>query len=421
MFAGLVFFVVLQVPIALAQNLPAIFICRFLTGAAGASVIAIFPAMTVDLFSASHRGSAINLYLAAVFAGPCLGPVTGGFVVDNLDWRWTIWIVLIIAVVVCVFGFLVTPETCEAVLLQRKAAQVRYETKNWAMHTKWDEFPITWKSLRQKYMLKPIVMLFQEPIVSFLVCFPVHSGTRSFPWTPIFPPVLPYKPESLTVLQLLIITIYTSIVYGLLYMTFFAYPFSFATTRHWASQLATLPFLTILTGFILFIILIEYSFTPWLNRRLDARKADPMNADKDPTALVVPEDRLPPMFLASILLPVGLFWFAWTSSPALNFWPQVISGIFIGMGIAGVLASSISYLVDVYLLNANSALAANAFVGALFGAAFPLFCDYMYKALGVDWATSLIGFVAVAMIPFPFLFWFKGKQIRGWSKFSFDL
>ena len=146
-----------------------------------------------------------------------------------------------------------------------------------------------------------------------------------------------------------------------------------------------------------------------------------MNANKNPIALVSPEDRLPPMFIASILLPAGLFWFAWTSSPTLSYWPQVISGIFIGMGITGIFVSSVSYLVDVYLLNANSALAANAFLRALFGAAFPLFSGYMYQALGVEWATSVIAFVAVAMIPFPFLFWFKGKQIRGWSKFGFDL
>ena len=167
MFVGLFFFVVLQVPVALAQNLAAIFLCRFLIGTTGSAVIAVFPAMTVDLLMASDRGPAIDLYIAAAYAGPCLGPVTGSFLIDKLNWRWTIWVVLIISAVFCCIGFLVIPETCEAVLLQRKAAQIRYETKNWAMHTTFDEFPITWQSLRQKYMLKPIFMIFQEPIVSF--------------------------------------------------------------------------------------------------------------------------------------------------------------------------------------------------------------------------------------------------------------
>jgi hypothetical protein len=229
------------------------------------------------------------------------------------------------------------------------------------------------------------------------------------------------QPKLITSRQLLAVTIYTALAYGLLYLTLFAYPFSFTTVRNWAPQLATLPFLSILTGFMLGLVLIEIFFNPWWKRRLAARTADPMNANKNPVALVSPEDRLPPMFFASVLLPMGLFWFAWTSSPTLNYWPQVLSGIFIGMGITGIFVSSVSYLVDVYLLNANSALAANAFLRALFAAAFPLFAKYLYQRLGVDWATSLIGFLAVAMIPFPFLFWFKGKQIRGWSKFSFDL
>lgn len=219
--------------------------------------------------------------------------------------------------------------------------------------------------------------------------------------------------------QLFILTIYTSLANGLLYLAFFAYPFAFSTSRHWAPHLATLPFLAILTGLLLGIILIKIFFNPWWNCRLAARISDPMNANKSPVTLVIPEDRLPPMFLASILLPTGLFWFAWTSSPTYNYWPQVLSGIFIGVGITGISVSSVSYLVDVYLLNANSALAANTFVRFLFGAAFPLFTQSLYNHLHVDWATSLIGFLAVAMVPFPFLFWYKGERIRGWSKFTF--
>src|SRR5204863_8315323 len=105
-----------------------------------------------------------------------------------------------------------------------------------------------------------------------------------------------------------------------------------ATIRNWRPQLATLPFLSIFTGALLSLALVEIFFNPWWKRRLAARMADPMNANKNPMALVSPEDRLPPMFVASILLPMGLFWFAWTSSTTLDNWPQVLSGVFIGMG-----------------------------------------------------------------------------------------
>jgi hypothetical protein len=49
-----------------------------------------------------------------------------------------------------------------------------------------------------------------------------------------------------------------------------------------------------------------------------------------------------------------------------------------------VFMPAVVYLVDVYLFDANSALAANAFVRAIVAAAFPLFATYMYEALGVQ-------------------------------------
>jgi hypothetical protein len=41
----------------------------------------------------------------------------------------------------------------------------------------------------------------------------------------------------------------------------------------------------------------------------------------------------------------------------------------------------------------------------------------MYNALGLGWGTSILGFIAVAFIPMPFVFWKYGQRIRE-SKFS---
>ena len=78
------------------------------------------------------------------------------------------------------------------------------------------------------------------------------------------------------------------------------------------------------------------------------------------------------------------------------------------------------YLMDIYKANANSALAGNAFVRALAGCAFPLFAGPMYRNLGVAWATSVIGFICVALTPFPILFYLYGKKIRSWSRYVMD-
>lgn len=66
-------------------------------------------------------------------------------------------------------------------------------------------------------------------------------------------------------------------------------------------------------------------------------------------------------------------------------------------------------------------MAINTFARATFGAGFPMFAGSMYKGLGVGWATSVLGFVCVALIPFPIIFWYYGEKIRSWSKFAFNL
>ena len=112
--------------------------------------------------------------------------------------------------------------------------------------------------------------------------------------------------------------------------------------------------------------------------------------------------------------------FAWTSYPSINPWPQIISGAFIGAGIIGVFMPAVIYLVDVYLFDANSALAANALVRSFVAAAFPLFSTYMYQDLGTQWASCLLAFLCLALVPFPIVFYFYGKRIRSKSKFAFN-
>lgn len=80
----------------------------------------------------------------------------------------------------------------------------------------------------------------------------------------------------------------------------------------------------------------------------------------------------------------------------------------------------LNYLIDVYLVYANSAMAANTMLRCAFGGAFPLFAAQMFHKLGVAWAASLLGFLTLAMVPVPFLFYSYGKKIRSFSGFSFS-
>lgn len=75
-----------------------------------------------------------------------------------------------------------------------------------------------------------------------------------------------------------------------------------------------------------------------------------------------PEDRLYPMIFGAIIFPIGVFWFAWTSFPTINPWPQFLAGIPIGARIQVIYLQGLAYTVDVYTVNANSAISANAIV-----------------------------------------------------------
>lgn len=83
-----------------------------------------------------------------------------------------------------------------------------------------------------------------------------------------------------------------------------------------------------------------------------------------------------------------------------------------------VFLSCMNYLIDSYTIYAASVLAANSVLRSLFGAAFPLFTTQMYGTLGIHWASTIPAFLALACLPFPFLFYKYGEAIRMKCKYA---
>lgn len=80
----------------------------------------------------------------------------------------------------------------------------------------------------------------------------------------------------------------------------------------------------------------------------------------------------------------------------------------------------LNYIVDAYRVRANSAIAASTFMRASMAAGFPLFATPMFHRLSVQWAMSLLGFLALALVPVPFAFYYYGKAIRRSSRYCAD-
>lgn len=70
------------------------------------------------------------------------------------------------------------------------------------------------------------------------------------------------------------------------------------------------------------------------------------------------------------------------------------------------------YLVDAFTIYAASALAANTVVRSVAGAVLPLAGLPMYQTLGIGWGNSLLGFIALALLPLPFWIVAKGEWLR---------
>jgi hypothetical protein len=77
-----------------------------------------------------------------------------------------------------------------------------------------------------------------------------------------------------------------------------------------------------------------------------------------------------------------------------------------------------TYLVDAFTIYSASVIAANTVMRSLLGALLPLAGPSMYKALGLGWGNSLLGFIALAMLPLPYIFWKYGERIRTNPRFA---
>jgi DHA1 family multidrug resistance protein-like MFS transporter len=268
------------------------------------------------------------------------------------------------------FDFLFLEETYPPVILIEKAAEIRRRTKNWGIHAKQEEIEIDFRELITKNFSRPMRLLVTEPIV-------------------------------------LLLSIYMAFIYGLLYLFLTAYPIVFQQIHGFSGGVGGLPYFGMIIGMVCAGIYIALT-NPSYNRKLAANNGIP-----------IPEWRLPPVIIGGLSFAGGLFWFGWSGYKADIHWiVPTLSGLLTGFGLLSIFLQSLNYLVDAYLMFAASAIAANTFMRSLAGAGFPLFSQYMFKALGVNWAGTLLGCVALILVPIPVCFLIYGERIRQKSAFA---
>ncbi|KAI0123477.1 major facilitator superfamily domain-containing protein [Xylariales sp. AK1849] len=353
-----------------AQNSWTLIILRFFAGAFGSSPLTNAGGVVADLFPASHRGLAMSIFAAAPFLGPVLGPIIGGFLGEAAGWRWVMGFLAAFSGFFWIVGSLFVPETYAPVLLRKRALKLSKMTgKHYASKIDADRGKVTLAQSLKTALSRPWILLLKEPIV-------------------------------------LLLSIYMAIIYGTLYMLFAAFPIVYQEERGWSQGIGGLSFLGIAVGMMFAICYV----IPDNKRYIRTEKAH--------GGFAPPEARLPPALVGTVALPVGLFWFAWTNSPSIHWMVSIAAGVPFGFGMVLVFLSIMNYLIDSYTIFAASVLAASSVLRSLFGAAFPLFTTYMYNNLGIHWASSVPGFLALACVPIIFLFYHYGAAIRMKCKYA---
>jgi DHA2 family multidrug resistance protein len=82
----------------MADTLWQIVLARLLQGVFGAALVPLSQAVLMDINPKEKLGQAMAIWGAGIMVGPILGPVLGGWLTENADWRWVFFINLPVGV-----------------------------------------------------------------------------------------------------------------------------------------------------------------------------------------------------------------------------------------------------------------------------------------------------------------------------------
>jgi multidrug resistance protein len=356
-------FIAFVVGCALAPSLNSLIAFRFLSGVFGSCPLTNGGGSIADMVSQEHPGAAMASFAVGPLLGPIIGPVVGGFLASAKGWRWVFWLIVIISGFLAVVLFFSMRETYAPLLLERKTRRLRKETGNQQLRSKLDA-GLTSKDYFKRGILRPLKMLAFSPIV-------------------------------------LIFALYMAVVYGYLYLMFTSITEVFQTTYGFGTNTVGLVYLGLGVGSMSGMVFVS-AMSDRYTRKMAAKEGQGMK----------PEYRLQMLPLGAVMLPIGLFIYGWTAEYHKHWIAPIIGMVVIGFANLVIFMAVQLYLIDAFTVYAASSLAANTVVRSIAGAVLPLAGLQMYAKLGLGWGNSLLGFIALALVPAPFFIQKHGEYLR---------
>ncbi|KZP32502.1 MFS multidrug transporter-like protein [Athelia psychrophila] len=349
---------------ALIQNLGGFLVLRILAGIFSSVTIANFGGTIADLWEPHDTGVPMSTFLWAATIGSPSGYFLFSFVAEYEGLRKVFWAMLGIDGGFWVIMCFCLKETRHSVLLSRFAAQERKRTGDGRVGVPEDMKQRGPKELASVALTRPFRFLFTEAII-------------------------------------IAMALYNGYLYGLSFLFNTAFGLVFGPTGH--------GFSTIGVGLSFFGIMVGITIGPVTNllqERYYHRRVREMGGAN------IPEARLGQMRWAGLGLPVSLFWFAWTSYKEVHWIVPILALVLWGWSFYTIILATYTYVEDSYKVYSASALAGLGLVRNVAGAGFPLFATHMYNTLGYEWASSLLGFLSLLLVPIPFVLFRHGPALR---------
>ncbi|KAK7445520.1 hypothetical protein CaCOL14_002101 [Colletotrichum acutatum] len=362
---GNILFTGFTIGTALSNSIGMLLTFRLFMGLSGVVPLTIGSGSIADMMPPEKRGRAVSIWALGPLLGACVGPVAGGYLIRATGWRWVFWLISILAGIFIPVSILVLRETYPPAILEYKAGRLRKKTGNQEIRSRLEQKTRMSEKLRLAAM-RPIKLLVATPVVTLNA-------------------------------------LYIAISYGILYLL--VATFTFVYTEHYGFDESSsgLSFLPAGIGMVVGVIGFG-QLTDLIVKRTKARGLE-----------YKPEDRLKPIMTVpcALALPFGLSLYGWTVQNEVHWIVPMLGVMIICIGLMGTMTCIQNYLIDAYPQYAASVTAALIILRSLLGALLPLSGLEMYDALGLGWGNSLLGFIALSLVPILVSFFVFGERIRG--------
>ncbi|OAP60561.1 hypothetical protein AYL99_05563 [Fonsecaea erecta] len=352
---------------ALAPNIGAKLVFRFLAGTCGSTPFTAAGGTLGDIFDHVVRGQIFPFFACIAFLGPMLAPVVGGYVGQaGMDWRWVEWITFLISCGVLALMVFFLPETDAKEILRGKAQAL--QARNGASDVQ-APANLPRRPRLTSALLRPCIILFTEPVIA-------------------------------------IFTAYLTLVYSVAFCFFSSAQYIFGQTYGFHQGSTHLMFLSISTGLIVCALATPLFGTLVAREHRHAA----VSRGKDHAG---PEAMLWWAMIGGPLLPISVFWMAWSSRRSVSYWSPMISAAFFGFSMLCLFVSTYAYIMQRFTSVAASALVSNTFVRYVVAGTVVVLSIPMFENLGVHHALTVFAALSCLFTPVPFLLYVHARQVEG--------